>query len=390
MAARPAFLIVAASARALAESALASRRRPRVVAVDLFGDRDLRAIADWHPAADAGRGHPTLRGCLVTAAGLVAGGGIDAILPGGGTEHAARALARAAGRCPVLAASPEAVAAVRAPARLFGWLAASGLPHPATWLPPALPPPDAPGPFLVKPRAGGGGLGIRPWSPGARVPRRFLLQARLPGAVPIGGAALADGRRAVLLGLSLGLAGEPALGARGFAYAGSIAGPVGGDAFEALARQAEDVATRLAGATGLRGLFGVDFLLHGGRLHVLEVNPRYTASMELVERATGESLADLHLDALEGRLPADPAPWRRLSASGGFWGKGIVYAERPAVVPDTDGWLEAGWRDVPHAGERIRAGAPVCTVFARGPDAAGCLGALLAEAAAVQARLGRR
>src|SRR5574341_2467168 len=108
----PPFLVVAASARALTESALRSRRRLRVVAVDLFGDRALRAIAPWHPAADAGRGRPTLRGCLATAARLIGTGPITGVLPGGGTEHAADALARAAGPCPLLASSPEAIAAV--------------------------------------------------------------------------------------------------------------------------------------------------------------------------------------------------------------------------------------------------------------------------------------
>lgn len=382
----PPFLVVAASARALTESALRSRRRPRVVAVDLFGDRDLRAIAPWHPAADAGRGEPTLRGCLATAARLIAAGGVDGLLPGGGTEHAADALARAAGRRPLLASSPEAIAAVRDPARLFGWLAGTDLPHPSTWLPPATPPPDAPGPFLLKPRASGGGLRIRPWSPGRPIPRGYVVQVWLAGGVPIGAAALADGRRAVLLGLSIGLAGDPAFGARGFAYAGSLLGPVGGADYPRLALEAERAAGRLAAAFGLRGLFGIDFMLHGAHLHLLEVNPRYTASMELIEQATGASVVDLHLDALEGRLPADPAPWRRLACGperGRFRGKGIVYAERPVVAPDTDAWLAAGWRDVPHAGERIRAGAPVCTVFAGGAGEADCLAALRAEAAAV-------
>ncbi len=386
----PPFLVVAASARALTESALRSRRRPRVVAVDLFGDRDLRAIAPWHPAADAGRGRPTLRGCLATAARLIATGPITGVLPGGGTEHAADALARAAGPCPLLASSPEAIAAVRDPARLFGWLAGTDLPHPPTWLPPAAPPPDAPGPFLLKPRASGGGLRIRPRSPGRPVPRGYLVQARLVGGVPIGAAALADGRHALVLGLSRGLAGDPAFGASGFAYTGSLLGPVGGADYPRLALEAEHAANRLAAAFGLRGLFGVDFMLHDGHLHLLEVNPRYTASMELIEQATGASVVDLHLDALEGRLPADPVPWRRLASSptcGRFWGKGIVYAERPVVAPDTDGWLAAGWRDIPHRGERICAGAPVCTVFATGTDEADCLAALRAEAAAIRATL---
>ena len=43
----------------------------------------------------------------------------------------------------------------------------------------------------------------------------------------------------------------------------------------------------LADRFELSGLFGVDFILDGDQVWTLEVNPRYTASVEIVERATG-------------------------------------------------------------------------------------------------------
>ena len=63
----------------------------------------------------------------------------------------------------------------------------------------------------------------------------------------------------------------------------------------------------LAATFGLVGLVGVDVVIdEAGELHVIEVNPRPTASMELFERATGESLAAAHLAAC-GFVPP-PAP----------------------------------------------------------------------------------
>lgn len=379
----PTWLLVGASVRALAASAARCRAAPRLVAVDLFGDRDLRALAEWHPPADAAR-RPTLRGCVSTAARVVAAGGIDAVVPAGGMEHHAAPLARAVGPVPVLASDPRAVAAVRDPGRLFAAARAAGLPYPRTWLPPDRVPADA-GPCLLKPRRGGGGRGIRPWRPGRPVPRGAVVQARA-GGVPVGAAAAGDGRGARLLGVALGLAG-PALGAPPFAYAGSLVGPVLGGATAAVGRAAEAAVDRLAAAFALSGLFGVDFLLDGARLLLVEVNPRYTASMELIEAATGDPLLDLHLDGVGGRLPDAPPLWRRL-LEGPVVGKGVVYASRPARAPDTSPWLAAGWRDVPPSGAALPAGDPVCSVFAAGRDVEATLAALGREAAAVRAALG--
>ena len=46
-------------------------------------------------------------------------------------------------------------------------------------------------------------------------------------------------------------------------------------------------------------------------------------------------------------------------------------------------------RDVPHPGERIEAGRPVCTVMADGRDAASCYQELVRRAAAVYSDLAR-
>jgi predicted ATP-grasp superfamily ATP-dependent carboligase len=62
-------------------------------------------------------------------------------------------------------------------------------------------------------------------------------------------------------------------------------------------------------------------------------------------------------------------------------GKAIVFARTELVLGDTRGWLtDPTVRDVPHAGERIHAGQPICTVFAGGADAQRCYEALAARA----------
>ena len=151
----------------------------------------------------------------------------------------------------------------------------------------------------------------------------------------------ADGRRAVPLGLSRILAGETAFGADGFRYCGSILGSAGDPQFAAddrLLERATLLAEIVTRAFGLVGVNGVDFVARRGFPYAIEVNPRYTAAMELVERAYGISLFDVHARACRQALPAfDVAAARRRAPEA--IGKAIVYARRTSVLGDTRSWL---------------------------------------------------
>ena len=50
------------------------------------------------------------------------------------------------------------------------------------------------------------------------------------------------------------------------------------------------IAKALARASDLHGLFGIDFVLDRDRVWLTEVNPRYTASVEVLELARRQSL----------------------------------------------------------------------------------------------------
>ena len=67
----------------------------------------------------------------------------------------------------------------------------------------------------------------------------------------------------------------------------------------------------------------------------------------------------------------------------------MVFARQDVVLGDTASWLASGYdvRDVPHAGDHISAGRPVCTVFATARDAAACYDALVERAARIYAEL---
>jgi predicted ATP-grasp superfamily ATP-dependent carboligase len=260
--------------------------------------------------------------------------------------------------------------------------------------------PGTSSPWLVKPLASGGGRGVRSWR-GGRVPRGCYLQQLVdgtPGSIVF----VAAGGRVVPLGITRQLIGEHAFGAEGYRYCGNILeaadAAAGRDA--ALVGRACALARVVGEEFGLVGVNGIDFVARDGVPYLIEVNPRWTASMELVERAYGVSVFGAHAAACaNGELPTfDLARARRGTPS---VGKAVLFAPRDVTAGDTRAWLAqalpadpahaadafAGIRDVPHSGEKIPAGRPVCTVFASGPDALHCHAALVERADYVYADL---
>jgi predicted ATP-grasp superfamily ATP-dependent carboligase len=247
--------------------------------------------------------------------------------------------------------------------------------------------------WLAKPRASGGGHGIgRAGSASAsatRPSRGWYLQERIDGT-PASVVFVAAGGSAVPLGVSRQLVGEPAFGAEGYRYCGSILAAAG-DAQLAhdldLVAGARTLVATVAEELGVVGVNGIDFVARAGVPYPIEVNPRYSASMELVERAYGLSVFGLHASACStGALPAFDVTRARLGARA--VGKAIVFAQRDVVAGNTGDWLgDSSVRDVPSPGERILLGRPVCTVFAEGRDAAACHAALVRRAARIYEQL---
>jgi predicted ATP-grasp superfamily ATP-dependent carboligase len=227
--------------------------------------------------------------------------------------------------------------------------------------------PDA---WLLKPRRSGGGHGIRRWLPGEPVPRSKYLQEQVEG---IAGSItfVADGYRTVPLGLTLQLVGEEWLGSSGYRYCGNLlsGGPSLFPREAALRDAAEALAAAVTDSFALVGVNGIDFIARDGTPWLLEVNPRFSASMELVEREHRVSIFALHAAACRGALPARSPYCRRLRHVAG---KAIVYARRTSTVRPAAVWDGNRVADVPHPGELVAVGRPICTVFARGSSARQC------------------
>jgi uncharacterized protein len=183
------------------------------------------------------------------------------------------------------------------------------------------------------------------------------------------------------------LVGRRALGARGFGWCGNVVPPrLPSHERRALAGAAQAICARLAAAFGLRGVFGVDVVWDGARAWVVEVNPRPVASLETIAAVHAVRPFAAHLDGCSGRLPTAVTA-RSAADPAGAAGKAVLYATEDLRVPDTRDWAARGIRDVPHPGERIAAGRPICTLVATGRSPEAVLDGLDARAAALRATL---
>jgi uncharacterized protein len=348
---------------------LAMRDGQRVVAFDLFGDLDLRRSGERVVALPGGR----LTALVDVAVEMQARG----VIYGASFENHPALVARLAERHALLGNVPGTLRAVRDPQRLGAALRDAELLCPRTL---ATPSADRSGHWLRKPLRGGGGTRVRAWRGGA-LPAGTVVQERIHG-VPCSVAAVGDGTDAVVLGLTEQLIGQDAFGVRGYRWCGNLVPPrLPPRERDALLGEARAICSCLAAAFGLRGLFGVDLIWDGERAWTLEVNPRPTASLEAIEVAHDVGVFAAHLQACAGELP------RVEGGRGCAAGKAVLFATEDVVIGDSERWLERGLRDVPHLGERIVAGHPICTVVAAGATPEDALAGLEDEAARLRAEL---
>ncbi len=388
--------VVGTSARAAVHSL--ARAGFRAWAVDLFADRDLKRVADCAVCP-----HDRYPDAIPALAAQFPPG---PVLYTGGLENHPHIVAEIARARELWGNPPEVLTRVRDPFALVAALTAAGLATPKLVPAGESCPPD--GRWLRKPLRSGGGLGIRFAQSGDAPSPHHYFQEFIPGT-PMS-AIFVDG---ALLGVTEQLIGEPWLHAPAFAYCGNI-GPVTVDTHAAniVARLGQ----MLAGEMGLRGTWGLDFILVGSVPFPLEVNPRYTAAVEVLEwgqrqppppaplpEGKGEKELFAHVASNPTKSRAcspfpsgrgaggvgsalfPPFPDRRglqgepdvgLDSSPHI-GKAIYYAPHAITFPPRgpwdadlagafDPWRVPAFADIPEPGSAIETGWPVLTLFVTG------------------------
>ncbi|MFM7166121.1 MAG: ATP-grasp domain-containing protein [Planctomycetaceae bacterium] len=347
-------LLAGASVRSLAESAVAAGLQP--ICTDFFGDRDLLDLLKCCGGQFLGRldSFADLPGLLQA---------VPLAIPlcwAGGLENSPKVLdeLHASGRL-VSGGSPAAVSAVRQWRNLSRWVAGTGVMFPET-VSAGFERSD--GAWLLKPERSAGGAAVFRCSGSGNflssVEAGGMLRQRYVAGMPISMMFLMRAGRAWLLGTSLQFCGWPSLGAgqREFLWCGN-GGPV--TLPKELQAMATAAACAIASGAGLCGVCGLDFVLSGGELWLLEVNPRIPASHWIYDCGCRGLSLRLHLGL---DLPEPALPRRR-----GFRMQMVVWypehseAARAMPVPDD---LPEGIRlaDQPEAME-VMPGAPAFSLL---------------------------
>ena len=141
---------------------------------------------------------------------------------------------------------------------------------------------------------------------------------------------------------------------------------------------------RAAAQSGLVGWWGADFILNENSAYLLEINPRFPASAELIAMAHDIDLIGTQTSAINGdKCDLEVGEPHSITATA------VCYAKTDYVFNDPQEWFELGARDIPHDGEEIKQGEPVISLYATAGSFKECMRKLKTDAAKLYAGLNK-
>jgi predicted ATP-grasp superfamily ATP-dependent carboligase len=231
--------------------------------------------------------------------------------------------------------------------------------------------------WLRKSLDSSGGLGTC-WayhvpSPTTAITDSQYLQRWVPGK-SYGATLISNGNDVALMGVCRSRFTR--IGRFPFLYSGSL-GPI--EIRPALRSQLEEIGSRLVANTGIRGLFNFDFIIGpASQCWLLEINPRWSGSSELIERHICRrqpefSLMSAAVHSLSGgslgggSLGGFPRELSARHADDPIYYKRVVFAradlEFDLAAVKSQLRANESLHDIPPDGRPIRRGEPVCTLI---------------------------
>ncbi|MDD1774485.1 MAG: ATP-grasp domain-containing protein [Methanobacterium sp.] len=204
--------------------------------------------------------------------------------------------------------------------------------------------------FILKPRNGSGGYGIREFNEEAQnVNNDLILQEKIDG-INLSASVLATGGECKTILSSQQIIGDKNLYQREpFGYCGNITPYTDRKVNKNLMATSEEIIQDL----GLVGSCGVDYIFKDNEIFLLEVNPRLQGTMECAELSLNINMAEAHLEACQGNLMPVSRPVK-------FAVKMIVHSKTRSRTGDLD--LPDVY-DLPAQNVIIEEGEPVVTVI---------------------------
>ncbi len=342
-------LVTGFATRHVAESA--SRAGIEVVAVDHFCDRDLKACTIGCVRFEELEEIPDLvKRCITEFS-------VDAVIATSGAEDLQNL------KIPLLGSDPIVAARFLDKAATQMFFEKHGFPVPTQVSRGVFP-------AMLKPCKGSGGWRNRLVTSDEDIRRweeefdgePYLLQEFAPGIPASVCCVVADGKAKVIAANLQILRGTEE--AR-FGFCGSLTPfihPMTGSMCE--------MAEAIAAFSGCQGIIGIDFLVTDTGVYPIEINPRFVATLDTIERATGCNLVRIHIDAFAGKLP-DVIPEPKVVSI-----RQILFSPEDLTMQKDLSGLIPAVADIPAISTRFETGDAVISVYGEGPDEASAREAL--------------
>ncbi len=332
--------VIGASARSAAQSLKWAGYTP--VAADLFADVDLCRIAEAKRITD----YPN------QFSGWMKEQSLDAWIYTGALENYPELVDELAQIVPLWGISGQLLGDLRDPLWLAKQCDQHGIPFPETLIAKN----QLEGSWLAKSYRHSSGLGVRQlatesdWQEAER--NSWYAQQRVGGR-SCSAAFRIDDDGSILLGFAIHLVNDE----KEWSFRGAVVTNPTAEQHKTLCKIGDWLY-----ATGARGIVGIDFIDSGDELWLLEVNPRYTATIELFEKTYDAYCFDRN-------------SFQSYKETSDHWGKLIYYSKQPVIIKnDLHEWIDSLTEDcfcadIPHINVVIEEGQPLMTLFAKIPAA---------------------
>ena len=345
-------LIFAQSGRFLAQSA--SQAGYRVWVADCFGDIDtLVASERW-------QGLPKLASLtckqFLTVLQSLTKGEECSLIYGSGIEQCAHLLHQLPNHIELIANSADTINTIKTPTLFFDILNTLNLPYPTTVFDKDLANTD----YIAKSISGLGGSHIRPISQSDSLQNNYFQ--KITDGTPGSALFLANGKKAQILSINRQYI-EPT--PRSPYRLGMIESPL--DITSTHQKLITKACNRITQKTGLKGLNSLDFIIsQKNELFILEVNPRPSASIELIE-SKFIPIIQLHINACHGRLIT-----KSLETPSCINSFRYIFAEKNFSIPSDMVWpVECS--DIAKSASLIKKDEPICSCLVQASDHAAAM-----------------
>ena len=222
-------------------------------------------------------------------------------------------------------------------------------------------------PLIFKPKSSGGGQNIHLINDSNQFMKilselsnknEYIVQEFVEG-VDISATISCNGEKSSVLGITKQILGEKFLGATSeFLYCGNI---IPFKVNNKIYKEIKKISNELTKKFNLKGINGIDFILKNNELYLIEINPRFPGTIELLEILTHKNIFYEHVkSSIFNEVSEIKYDFKQLGV------KFILYSTKDMKIGELNS-IE-GIYDIPLSGSIIKNRDPICTMLIIGDE----------------------